>query len=178
MSASNFHIASLMATDVTSFVDDWHVRVTWIGFMTLWVFWALIWTIRSFFIGQAAVVTAVPDETAAGDDPAETTAQKKKFGFVPTTVSAGSHFAAKFERAHNLVQDILFSLLCLLSMNTFARASTRAAMILTWFIVAWAFVFFFAELFIDNRYARFAYAFILFGMYLALGGLAFKQGFY
>jgi hypothetical protein len=63
-------------------------------------------------------------------------------------------------------------------MNTFARASTRAVMILAWFIVAWAVIFFFAELFIDNRYARFAYAFILFGMYLAMGGLAFKQGFY
>ncbi|KAI8876012.1 hypothetical protein K501DRAFT_289111 [Backusella circina FSU 941] len=173
MSASNFHIASLMATDVTSFVDDWHVRVTWIGFMTLWVFWALIWTIRSFFIGQTAVAAA-PDEAAAVDPE---TAHKKKFGFV-TTVSTGSNFAIKLDRAHQLVKDTLFSLLCLLSMNTFARASTRAVMILAWFIVAWAFVFFFAELFIDNRYARFAYAVILFGQFLAIGGLAFKQGFY
>jgi hypothetical protein len=173
MSTSNFHIASLMATDIDAFVEDWHVRVTWIAFMTLWVFWALIWTIRSFFIGQAAVV-AVPDEAAAVDPE---TAHKKKFGFVPT-VSVGNNFATKLDRAHQLVKDTLFSLLCLLSMNTFARASTRAVMILAWFIVAWAVIFFFAELFIDNRYARLTYAVILLGQFLAIGGLAFKEGFF
>jgi uncharacterized integral membrane protein len=63
-------------------------------------------------------------------------------------------------------------------MNTFARASTRAVMILAWFIVAWAVIFFFAELFIDNRYARLTYAVILLGQFLAIGGLAFKEGFF
>jgi hypothetical protein len=172
MSATGFHIASTVATDESAFVEDWHVRVTWISFMTLWVFWALIWTICSFFIGQNRVAVSDPNTS----DDAET-AQKKKFGFVPT-ISVANDFSARLDRAHNLVQDILFSLLCLLSMNTFARASTRAVMILAWFVVAWAVVFYFAELFIDNRYARFAYAFVLFGIYLAIGGLAFKKGFY
>lgn len=157
-------INNFMATDVTAFVEDWHVRVTWIAFMTLWVFWGLIWVIRSYFIIDAK---ATPDTV-----PADTEVSHKKFAAI------NGSFAPRLERGHQIVKDALFSLLCLLSMNSFARGSTRAVMILAWFFVAFAVVWFVAELVIDNRFVRVFYSLIFYALGLAIASLAYKQGFY
>jgi hypothetical protein len=155
---------------ITNFAQDWHVRVTWIAFMTLWVFWGLIWVVRSYFIGQAApVATTTPEAPPA----TETGATHSKFALV-----SNSSYAIRLERGHQIVKDALFSLLCLLSMNTFARASTRAVMILAWFFVAFAVVWFVAELIVDNRYMRVVYSTIFYALGLTIAGLAYKQGFY
>ena len=37
---------------IQNYLVDWHVRVTWIAFMTLWVFWGLAWFIRNAFGGD------------------------------------------------------------------------------------------------------------------------------
>jgi hypothetical protein len=63
-------------------------------------------------------------------------------------------------------------------MNTFARGSTRAVMILAWFFVAFAVVWFVTELVISNRYVRVLYTLIFYALGLAIAGLAYKQGFY
>ena len=157
-------INNFMATDVTAFVEDWHVRVTWIAFMTLWVFWGLIWVIRSYFIADTK---ATPDTA-----PADAEVSHKKFAAI------NGSFAPRLERGHQIVKDALFSLLCLLSMNSFARGSTRAVMILAWFFVAFAVVWFVAELVIDNRFVRVFYSLIFYALGLAIAGLAYKQGFY
>jgi hypothetical protein len=160
----DFTINNNIVSSVSAFTEDWHVRVTWIAFMTLWVFWGLVWVARSYFIGQEDIVatgTATDTETS-----------QKKFA-----VTSGS-FASRLAKGHQIVKDSLFSLLCLLSMNTFARASTRAVMILAWFFVAFAVVWFVAELVIDNRYMRVVYTTIFYALGLAIAGLAYKQGFY
>lgn len=36
------------------YLTDWYVRVTWIAFMTLWVFWGLTWFIRNAFGGDSS----------------------------------------------------------------------------------------------------------------------------
>lgn len=41
---------------VQDFLNDWHVRVTWIAFTTLWVFWGLTWFIRNAFGGDGSHV--------------------------------------------------------------------------------------------------------------------------
>jgi hypothetical protein len=160
----NFTINNEIVSSVSAFTEDWHVRVTWIAFMTLWVFWGLIWIVRSYFIGQEDAATTTPAT--------ETEASQKKFGV------ASSSFASRLTKGHQIVKDALFSLLCLLSMNTFARASTRAVMILAWFFVAFAVIWFVAELIIDNRYLRVVYTTIFYALGLAIAGLAYKQGFY
>jgi hypothetical protein len=154
---------------ITTFTEDWHVRVTWIAFMTLWVFWGLIWVVRSYFIGQAAPATTTTPEAPA----TETEAHHNKFA-----IMANNSYAIRLERGHQIVKDALFSLLCLLSMNTFARASTRAVMILAWFFVAFAVVWFVAELIVDNRYMRVVYSTIFYALGLTIAGLAYKQGFF
>ncbi|KAG2190131.1 hypothetical protein INT46_010171 [Mucor plumbeus] len=173
---SNVPITNSAYATETQFLDDWHVRVTWIAFMTLWVIWGLIWVVRSFFVGQSASPTTTePDVAAVTDTGAETT-HKKKF-HMNAPVMNGT-FAPRLERGYHVVKDALFSLVCLLSMNTFARASTRAVMIITWFIVAVAVVWFVLELIINNRYARGLYAIVIYSLGLAIGGLAYKQGFF
>ncbi|CAO3655095.1 unnamed protein product [Mucor hiemalis] len=170
MSATQETVAinNLMATDITAFTEDWHVRVTWIAFMTLWVFWGLVWVVRSYFVGDIAPAVSATTEATATD--AEIS--HKKFAVVNGT------FAPRLERGHQIVKDALFSLLCLLSMNSFARGSTRAVMILAWFFVAFAVVWFVAELIVDNRYVRVLYSVIFYALGLAIAGLAYKQGFY
>ncbi|KAL9543346.1 hypothetical protein PS6_009328 [Mucor atramentarius] len=153
---------------------DWHVRVTWIAFMTLWVIWGLIWVVRSFFVGQVASAgTTNPEAATTAADPE---VAHKKFS-MKTPVINGT-FAPRLERGYQVVKDALFSLLCLLSMNTFARASTYAVMILAWFFVAFAVFWFAVELVVDNRYVRVLYTTIFYGLGLAIGGLAYKQGFF
>lgn len=158
--AQNFTINNEIVSSVSAFTEDWHVRVTWIAFMTLWVFWGLVWVVRSYFTGQEGNNFATDAE-----------ASQTKF------IDAGN-WASRLGNAHQVVKDVLFSLLCLLSMNTFARASTRAVMILAWFFVAFAVVWFVTELIIDNRYVRVGYTIIFYALGLAIAGLAYKQGFY
>ncbi|CAO3615138.1 unnamed protein product [Mucor fragilis] len=167
-------IRNLIYATETDFVQDWHVRVTWIAFMTLWVIWGLIWVVRSFFVGQVASATTTNPEAAAGS--ADPEVAHKKFS-MKTPVINGT-FAPRLERGYQVVKDALFSLLCLLSMNTFARASTYAVMILAWFFVAFAVFWFAVELVVDNRYVRVLYTTIFYGLGLAIGGLAYKQGFF
>lgn len=165
--AENLALHSFYISNATAFDEDWHVRVTWIAFMTLWVFWGLVWTVRSFFVGDT---TATQPEVAADAE-----ASKKKF--LPS-LNGGSSFARRIERGYSQVTESLFCLLCLLALNTFARASTRAVMILSWFFLGFSVVWFLAELIIDNRYLRLVYTTTYYGLGLAIAGLAFKQGFY
>ncbi|KAG1452148.1 hypothetical protein G6F46_006608 [Rhizopus delemar] len=162
-------ISSFMINNIDDFVADWHVRVTWIAFMTLWVFWGLVWVFRNFFVSNSPALTPAPEANAADD----TEASKKKL-FSVTSDS----FALRLDRAHQVVKDALFSLLCLLSMNSFARASTRAVMILAWFFTAFAVCWFAVVFLVDNRFVRLTYSLVFYALGLAIAGLAFKQGFY
>ncbi|CEP08020.1 hypothetical protein [Parasitella parasitica] len=163
-------IKNFIYASESEFVQDWHVRVTWIAFMTLWVIWGLIWVVRSFFVTST---TTEAEVSASTTDPE---VSHKKFHIKAPTFNGS--FAPRLERGYQVVKDALFSLLCLLSMNTFARASTYAVMILAWFFVAFAVFWFGVELVVDNRYVRVLYTVIFYALGLAIGGLAYKQGFY
>ncbi|KAI9274262.1 hypothetical protein BY458DRAFT_507776 [Sporodiniella umbellata] len=161
------HIKNLMIHDLDSFVEDWHVRVTWIAFITLWVFWGLTLILRNFLGSNTHAVEHHPHHpTVEGAEVSE----KPKF--------TSAHLTDRLNRAHQVVKDALFSLLCLLVVNSFARASTRAVMILAWFFTAFAIFWCLVELVIDNRFVRLIYSLIFYGLGLAILGLAFKQGFY
>lgn len=41
-------------------------------------------------------------------------------------------FQNRLNRAHDMLRDLVLLLLSVLTLNTFARASTRAVMIITW----------------------------------------------
>jgi hypothetical protein len=169
-------IKNLIYASETDFVQDWYVRVTWIAFMTLWVIWGLIWVVRSFFVSQTtstSTATTGPEAATTANDPE---VANKKFQIKAPVINGT--FAPRLERGYHVVKDALFSLLCLLSINTFARASTYAVMILAWFFVAFAVFWFAIELIVDNRYVRVLYSIIFYALGLAIGGLAYKQGFF
>ncbi|GAN01482.1 hypothetical protein MAM1_0008d00915 [Mucor ambiguus] len=75
--ATTTGIKNLIYATETDFVQDWHVRVTWIAFMTLWVIWGLIWVVRSFFVGQVASATTTNPEAAASTAADPEVAHKK-----------------------------------------------------------------------------------------------------
>ncbi|KAG1466933.1 hypothetical protein G6F55_000169 [Rhizopus delemar] len=138
---------------VTVFLAAWHVRVTWIAFTTLWVFWGLIWFLRHAFGGDGSHInqtnaqaytnppaTATDPETgaaintgAANTGPATGPAtNQKKFLAAPAW---GANVFRRVNRAHDMLRDLILMLLSVLVINSFARGSTRAVMILAWIMV-------------------------------------------
>lgn len=49
---------------MTEFLTDWHVRVTWVAFTVLWLLWAISWTLRHMFGGDAAATNYVDNTNA------------------------------------------------------------------------------------------------------------------
>ncbi|KAI8375159.1 hypothetical protein BD560DRAFT_392881 [Blakeslea trispora] len=176
-----------------AFLTDWHVRVTWIAFMTLWVFWGLTWFVRNAFGGDASTHAHNVQTHQIGHDPAMTTTDPEtgvatNNGAVGTTATTNKGIMPapawsvkvfnRLNRAHDMLRDLMLMLLSVLTLNTFARASTRAVMILAWIFVAFAFVYFAAEAAFEHRYLRLMYAITFYSIGLAIVGLAYKQGFY
>lgn len=52
---------------ISTFLTDWHTRVTWIGFLTLWVFWGFAWFIRNAFGGDSS--TPIQSNAQIAADP-------------------------------------------------------------------------------------------------------------
>ncbi|KAI8991329.1 hypothetical protein BDF20DRAFT_844119 [Mycotypha africana] len=182
------------------YLTDWHVRVTWIAFMTLFVLWGLAWWVRNAFGGDKSTIAPVatttttttgtvdptltndPNRTGAVTDPeiggtagTTTTTGHTKYATAPSWTQNAFN---RLNRAHDLLRDLVLMLLSALCINTFARASTRAVMILAWIFVAFAIVYFFVEAGYEHRYLRLVYCCIFYGIALAIVGLAYAQGFY
>ncbi|KAL7328046.1 hypothetical protein PS15p_206374 [Mucor circinelloides] len=189
---------------IQTFLTDWHVRVTWIAFMTLWVLWGLAWFIRNAFGGDSASthvntiqssaqIAAANDVSHLNNDPNHVVTDPETGGVAGTTATNGVHhkktqyLAApawsvnvfnRLNRAHDMLRDLVLILLSVLTLNTFARASTRAVMIIAWIFVAFAIVYFIVEASYEHRYLRLVYSLTFYGLGLAVVGLAFAQGFY
>ncbi|CEP09280.1 hypothetical protein [Parasitella parasitica] len=189
---------------IESYLYDWHVRVTWIAFMTLWVFWGLAWFIRNAFGGDSgsthihtiqsnAQIAATNDASNLNNDPNHIVTDPETGG-IATTANANAvhnknvkYLAApawsvnvfnRLNRAHDMLRDLVIMLLSILTLNTFARASTRAVMVIAWIFVAFAVVYFVVEASYEHRYLRLVYSLTFYGLGLAVVGLAFAQGFY
>lgn len=184
---------------IENYLSDWHVRTTWIAFMTLWVFWGLAWFVRNAFGGdgdhviQSTQQVAHDPHSAAVHDPAVVT--DPETGVATNTAAATTatpvvhnkqYLAApawsvgvfnRLNRAHDLLRDLVLMLLSVLTLNTFARASTRAVMIIAWFFVALAFVTFAIEAAYAHRYLRLVYTLAFYGLGLAIVGIAYAYGF-
>ncbi|KAL0088576.1 hypothetical protein J3Q64DRAFT_1819612 [Phycomyces blakesleeanus] len=162
---------------MNAFLLDWHVRVTWIAWMTLYVFWGAAWFSRHAFdnSNESDLSTGVHSGTA---DPAldgQDVANHHKT-VQPPSWSRG--ICNRLNRAHDMLRDQVFMLGSVLTLNTFARASTRAVMILSWIYVAFAFIMFFVEAGYKNGYVRFLYSLLFYGIGLTICGLAYRQGFH
>ncbi|CAO3598296.1 unnamed protein product [Absidia cylindrospora] len=152
-----------MAVPLELFITDRHVRLTWISFFTLWVLWGLVYTIR-FILGESDKPTPQPDPEAAA------TSDKKKW-----TNQGG--FATRLANAHRVLFENTLLLLSVLVLNTFATGSTRAVMILSWIFFAFTVVHAFTEIGVEHRFIRLGFSLVFYGVTLAIGGLAFAQGF-
>ncbi|KAI9476017.1 MAG: hypothetical protein EXX96DRAFT_575453 [Benjaminiella poitrasii] len=197
---------------IQDYLIDWHVRVTWIAFMTLWVLWGLAWFVRNAFGGdasthlhniQSASQIAHDPNVAAATNTTATTTDPELGGVGGTTTTAAGvpqttttnaaynnkhhplpapawsvNIFNRLNRAHDMLRDLVLMLLSVLTLNTFARASTRAVMIIAWIFVAFAVVYFIVEASYEHRYLRLVYSLTFYGLGLAVVGLAYAQGFY
>ncbi|KAI7901495.1 uncharacterized protein BX663DRAFT_514624 [Cokeromyces recurvatus] len=188
---------------IQDYLVDWHVRVTWIAFMTLWVLWGLAWFSRHAFGGDASTHYQNANySTQVGHDPNVTTTTDPELGGVGvganTTTAQGTtagynntahkqplsapawsvNIFNRLNRAHDMLRDLVLMLLSVLTLNTFARASTRAVMIIAWIFLAFAVIYFVVEASYEHRYLRLLYALTFYGLGLAVVGLAYAQGFY
>ncbi|KAI9484651.1 hypothetical protein BDB00DRAFT_854226 [Zychaea mexicana] len=152
-----------MDKDLSLFVADGNVRLTWIAFFTQFVLLGAVYLLRHV-VGDA-------EKTAATSEDPETAAKKSALN-----LSAPDGFAARVAHLYRVLQENTFLLLCVLVLNTFGNGSTRAVMIITWIYFAFTVVCAFSELIYANRFIRLGYSAIFYALTLAMGGLAFAQG--
>ncbi|ORZ02427.1 hypothetical protein BCR43DRAFT_519751 [Syncephalastrum racemosum] len=111
-----------------------------------------------------------PNTTGAGNN--------KMAGFLGRAPTWGQKIFNRFDRAQELLRDLVLMLLSVMVINTFARGSTRGVMILAWIFLAFAVVLTFVEGAVAHRFIRFSYALIFFVIALIILGFAWAQGFY
>ncbi|KAI9022815.1 hypothetical protein CLU79DRAFT_750902 [Phycomyces nitens] len=156
---------------VDSFTQQGAVRTAWIAYFTLFVFWGLLYCIRH--LATAASNNGPGPEhdiegrqaTEEGHSNEKTRAWKPKEGFHNPLM-----------RAHRVAFENMLLLLTVLVLDTFGSGSGRAVMIISWIYVGFTVLISLTELVVDNRYYRFLYSIMFYGLTLAIGGLAFKQG--
>lgn len=156
-----------MDKNLNSFVSDYYVRTTWIAFFTQWVLWGLVYVVR-----HALVADDSDNNKTASQDP-ETVATKHESKFWNPSTSS---IASRIVHVDRVLHENTMLLLSVLVLNTFGNASTRAVMILTWIFFAFTVVFAFSELLYGNRFVRIGYNTLFYALLLAIGGLAFAQG--
>ncbi|GAA5807904.1 hypothetical protein MFLAVUS_001284 [Mucor flavus] len=169
-----------MARDLVNinlFLQDWHVRVAWIGFATLWVFWGFAWFIRNAFGGDQSQ-QVVQTNTQVAHDTEGGTHTVNKNQFMSAAPAWSVNVFNRLNRAHDMLRDLVIMLLSVLTINTFARGSTRGVMIVSWLFVAFAVVYFIVEASYEHRYLRLLYSLTFYTLGLAIVGLAFYDGFY
>jgi hypothetical protein len=66
------NLAQKQLLSIQAFLTDWHVRVTWIAFITLWTLWALTWFVRNIFGGDGQVVQSHEGINSGSIAPGET----------------------------------------------------------------------------------------------------------
>jgi hypothetical protein len=70
--AAVVNLAQKQLLSIQAFLTDWHVRVTWIAFITLWILWALTWFVRNIFGGDGQVVQSHEGINSSSITPGET----------------------------------------------------------------------------------------------------------
>ncbi|KAI7896572.1 uncharacterized protein EV154DRAFT_598192 [Mucor mucedo] len=167
---------------ISTFLTDWHTRVTWIGFLTLWVFWGASWVIRNAFGGDSSTTIQSNAQISSnyngqGDPEVGNTTNQGHKQLLAAPAWSVNVFN-RLNRAHDMLRDLVLMLLSVLTLNTFARASLRGVMIVTWLYVAFAVVYFVVEASYEHRYLRLLYTLTFYTLGLAIAGLAYKNGFY
>lgn len=84
---------------------------------------------------------------------------------------------SRLANAHRVLFENTLLLLSVLVLNTFATGSTRAVMILTWFFLRSPSFMHSPKSGVEHRFIRLGFNLVFFGVTLAIGGLAFAQGF-
>ncbi|KAI8888008.1 hypothetical protein K501DRAFT_174207 [Backusella circina FSU 941] len=165
---------------IQDFLSDWHVRTTWIAFITLWIIWGFAWFVRNAFGGDGEVIQSTAqishDETNYTVDPQTGATTHNKVHLAAPSWSL--NVFNRLNRAHDLLRDLVLMLLSILVLNTFGRASTRAAMVIAWFFTALGIATCIIEAGYTHRYLRLLYTAAFFGLALAIVGITYVQGFY
>ncbi|KAG0164469.1 hypothetical protein DFQ28_010280 [Apophysomyces sp. BC1034] len=114
-------------TNFSLFVMDRNVKLYWVAFLTLWVYWGLFWFLRHVFgdgrtdYGARSEATGSAAEAAA---PTGLRAWTRRPGVAQTQ--------SRLSRASELLRDLVLMLLSVLILNTISRGGTRVVMILAW----------------------------------------------
>ncbi|KAI8059131.1 hypothetical protein BC940DRAFT_314308 [Gongronella butleri] len=151
--------------NIDEFVLDWRVKLQWIAFFTLWVLWGLVSSLRYVLADDNKTAAAQPADAEGGGG------EKKAW-------AAQGGFAGRLANAHRVLFENTVLLLSVLVLNTIATGSTRAVLILTWIFFGFTVIAAFTEIGVNHRFVRLIFSLVFYGVTLAIGGLAFSQGFY
>ncbi|KAF7729316.1 hypothetical protein EC973_004572 [Apophysomyces ossiformis] len=160
--------------DLNLFLMDRNVRLYWVAFLSLWVYWGLFWFLRHVF-GDGHMEYAARSEgtgTAAAEAPPTTGLR----AWIRRPSVARTH--SRLNRASEILRDLVLMLLSVLILNTLARGGTRAVMILAWIFFGFAIFWSIFEASYEHHIARFVYAVIFYGIALAIAGISFRHGFH
>ncbi|KAL0077890.1 hypothetical protein J3Q64DRAFT_1766778 [Phycomyces blakesleeanus] len=157
---------------VDTFTQQGHVRTAWIAYFTLFVFWGLFYCLRHLSKAERNHGPG-PEHDIEGR---HTTEERHGSSEKVPAWKLKNGFHSPLKRAHRLAFENMMLLLTVLVLDTFGSGSGRAVMIIAWIYVGFTILISLTELMIDNRYYRFMYSLMFYGLTLAIGGLAFKQG--
>ncbi|KAI7870674.1 hypothetical protein BDF14DRAFT_1993873 [Spinellus fusiger] len=163
---------------VEAFLADSYVRSGWIAWTILFVLCGASWVVRSGFndvaVHPTTVNPAVTGNTESIHNYADTEMSQHEKSPI---IALDSTVYARIERAYRLASEMLTLLGSSLILNTFARGSTRAVMILSWVFTVIALVYYVLEVSFTHCYIRLGFTSILFAIAMAIIGLAYQQGF-
>ncbi|CAO3702085.1 unnamed protein product [Rhizopus stolonifer] len=155
----------------SNFLSNHYVRSSWIAFFALWVLWGLVYFLRHAF-GDSEETTK---PTPARNDP-ETAEQATP----KESRWKNDHYTVhdRFDRTHQVLFENSLLLLSVLTLNTFGYGATRAVMILAWIFFAFTVVNAFTQIAVRHHFIRLVFNLLFYGVTLAIGALAFRQGWF
>ncbi|KAI8144143.1 hypothetical protein BJV82DRAFT_608481 [Fennellomyces sp. T-0311] len=155
-----------------AFMSDRNVKLSWIAFFALWVFWGYFWFVRHVFGDGHQDVDYSGRDEAVEVNPVANTAPRP---WIRHPIAVSTH--NRLTRATNVLHDLVLMLFSVLALNTFARGATRPVMIISWIFFAFAVFWTIFEASYEHHMARLFYGIIFYSLAIAIGALAFRDGF-
>ncbi|CDH53205.1 predicted protein [Lichtheimia corymbifera JMRC:FSU:9682] len=114
-------VAAAETTSLASFMADRDVKLSWIAFFALWIFWCLLWFLRHVFGDghQGADYAGREEGDAVANRP-----------WIRHPLAIATH--SRLSRATDVLRDLVLMLFSMLALNTLARGVQRQVMILCW----------------------------------------------
>ncbi|ORX56734.1 hypothetical protein DM01DRAFT_1303010 [Hesseltinella vesiculosa] len=154
--------------------------MAWVAFFALFAYWGFVWFLRHLFgrgshtytYGYPREDVSVPPVVAGSE--AAAPAQPTPAGYRAWVQSPHN----RLTRVSLLLGELVLLLLGALVLNTIGQGSTRIVMILCWVYFGFAVFWSIFEAAKESPIARFVFGLVCYAIVLAIGIMAFVNGFY